>query len=430
MEASRIGILRPLRLRDFRLLWIGTTVSLVGDGIFLVAIAWHVYDLTHSPASLAIVGVAQTVPIVLLLLAAGVLADRMDRRYLMIAGDLLRFAAVGAMALMAFNGTLTVPKIVMLAVVVGTGQALYMPSFSSIVPVVVPEDLLVEASSLSELIRPVAMILVGPFVGGVIIGVAGTGWAFAVDALSFAWSASMIAMMHHRHERPDEASAPLQDLREGLKFVRTTKWFWVCLVASGVGVLLTLGAWEILLPFLVKEDLHASAVALGLVYAAGGLASVVTAAAMGQQGRLPRRPLTVYYVLWVISCAAQVGFAAAFHVWQIALIGVVVQACVSAFTVLWFTMEYRLVPAEILGRVSSIDWLVVVAGAPLSYALIGPLVHLMGARATLVVTGLLGAFALAIPLFIRGALDPERDGSFLEPVVAEPLDVGAIVTVG
>ena len=139
---------------------------------------------------------------------------------------------------------------------------------------------------------------------------------------------------------------------------------------------------------------------------------------MGGLGRLPRRPLTAYYVLWVVSCAAQVGFAVAFHVWQVAIIAMVVQACMSGFTVLWFTMEYRFVPSEMLGQVSSIDWLVVLAGAPLSFALIGPLVNAMGARATLIVTGVLGALALAVPLFVRGALDAERDGSFAEPVLA------------
>ncbi len=421
MDVSRIGIVRPLRLRDFRLLWIGTTVSMVGDGVFIVALAWQVYSLSHSPAALAIVGVAQSVPIVLLILGAGVLADRVDRRYLMIAGDVIRFAAVGTMAILVFTGAVTVAKLVGLAVLVGIGQALYMPAFSSIVPFVVTEDLLVEASSLAEFVRPVAFTLVGPLVGGVIVGAAGTGWAFTADALSFAWSAVMIARMRLHREEPAERSAPLDDLRQGFRWVRATRWFWISLVASGVGVLLTLGAWEILLPFVVKEELHASAFVLGIVYACGGVAAVTTAVVMGQRGRLPKRPITSYYGYWAVSCLAQVGFGVAFHVWEVALIAMVIQTCVTAFTVLWFAMEYRIVPPALLGRVSSIDWLVVLAGAPLSFALIGPLVHVLGARGTLVVTGVLGTIAMVVPLFLRGALDPERDGSFAEPEAVELL---------
>jgi DHA3 family tetracycline resistance protein-like MFS transporter len=418
---DRFGILRPLQVRDFRFLWIGTTVSMVGDGIFIVTLAWQVYSLSHSPAALAVVGAAQATPIVLLLLGAGVLADRVDRRYLMIVGDLLRFAAVGAMSLMVTSHTVTVPRIVALAVVVGIGQALYMPAFSSIVPFVVSEDLLVEASSLAEFVRPIAQTLAGPFIGGVIVGVAGTGWAFAADAASFAWSASMIALMRPHREEPAEVSKPLEDLREGFRWVRANRWFWISLVSTGIGVLLTAGAWEVLVPYIVKEELHASAVVLGLVYALGGCAAVVTAAVMGQRGRLPKRPITTYYGLWAMSCLAQVGFGIAFHVWQVAITAMVIQTCVTAFSVLWFTMEYRIVPAALLGRVSSIDWLLVLAGAPLAFALVGPLVHLFGARGTMVVTGSLGTIAMLIPLILRGALDPEHDGSLAEPVVEPAL---------
>jgi MFS family permease len=377
--------------------------------------------MTDSPAALAVVGLAQAIPIVLLLLGAGILADRIDRRYLMIAGDLSRAAAIGGMALLVAGGGVTVAWLIVLAVVVGIGQALYMPAFSSIVPFIVSEDQLVEANSLAEFVRPVAQTLAGPFLGGLIVGAAGTAWAFGLDAASFVVSAASIAMMRPVRGRPAEPSAPLTDLREGLAFVRSTRWFWVCLVSTGAAVLLTTGAWEVLVPFLVKEELGASAFALGVVYAAGGVAAVVTAAAMGQQGRLPRKPLTAYYVLWAGACVMLIGFGVAFDTWQVAVFMMVVQACVTAFTVLWFTMEYRLVPPELLGRVSSIDWLLVLAGAPASFALVGPLVDVMGVRGTFVLTGVLGVIATLVPLAVRGALDPERDGSLAEPAVTGEL---------
>ncbi|MGZ8619516.1 MAG: MFS transporter, partial [Actinomycetota bacterium] len=135
---DRVGVLRPLRFADFRRLWIGTTVSLIGDGIYIVAMALQVLELDNRAGTLALVGIAWSVPQVLLLLASGALSDRLDRRLLMIAGDLIRLAAVTTIGALSIAGVLTVPILVGLVVVYGAGQALFGPSFSAIVPSIVP----------------------------------------------------------------------------------------------------------------------------------------------------------------------------------------------------------------------------------------------------------------------------------------------------
>ena len=416
---DRVGLLKPLRHRDFRLLWGGTTVSMVGDGFFVIALAWQVYDLSPNPAALAAVGVAWSLPQVLLLMPGGVLADRMDRRSLMIAGDLLRALAVGAMATLSLAGIITVEVIVGLSALFGIGDALFIPSFTSIVPSLVPEEHLVHANSLAEFINPVAHTLLGPFLGGIIIGVAGVGWAFAADAASFVFSALMIGLIAHRHVRTEKQSSPMEDLREGLAFVRRNRWFWVSLVSTGAAILCTVGAWDALVTFLIKEELGASAFALGLVFAAGGVGALVAAVVMGQRGRLPRKPLTAYYVAFAISCLLMLGFGLVFDVWQALVISALVQAASATSNILWFTMEYRLVPKEMLGRVGSLDWMIVLAGLPLSYALVGPLADLIGVRETLMATGALGALVMLVPIFIPGALTPERDGSLHETPATE-----------
>jgi MFS family permease len=416
---DRVGLLKPLRHRDFRLLWGGTTVSLIGDGFFVIALAWQVYDLSPNPAALAAVGVAWSLPQVVLLMPGGVLADRMDRRSLMIAGDLLRALAVGAMAALSLSGIITVEVIVGLSAVFGIGDALFIPSFTSIVPLLVPEEHLVHANSLAEFINPVAHTLLGPFLGGILIGVAGVGWAFAADAASFAFSALMIGLIAHRHVKAEKQSSPMEDLREGLAFVRRNRWFWVSLVSTGAAILCTVGAWDALVTFLIKEELGASAFALGLVFAAGGVGALVAALVMGQRGRLPRKPLTAYYVAFAISCLLMLGFGLVFDVWQALVISALVQAASATSNILWFTMEYRLVPKEMLGRVGSLDFMIVLAGLPLSYALVGPLADLIGVRETLMATGALGALVMLAPIFIPGALTPERDGALDEPPATE-----------
>src|SRR3972149_4683038 len=109
---DRIGILRPLRIRDFRLLWTGMTVSMVGDGIYLVAVAWQAYEVWHEASALAAVGLAWSIPQFALLMFSGVLSDRLDRRHLMIAGDAIRFVAICAVGLLSLADELTLPRLV------------------------------------------------------------------------------------------------------------------------------------------------------------------------------------------------------------------------------------------------------------------------------------------------------------------------------
>src|SRR5436309_16106982 len=118
---GRGNLLAPLRHRDFALLWVGQTGSLIGDGVFLVAMAWQVYALSNVPTALSTVGIAMTVPTIAFLLLGGVVSDRFDRRRVILASDLGRAAAVGLIAVLAIGGWLQLWHIVMLAAVYGSG---------------------------------------------------------------------------------------------------------------------------------------------------------------------------------------------------------------------------------------------------------------------------------------------------------------------
>jgi MFS family permease len=116
----------------------------------------------------------------------------------MIVGDLVRGAAVGTIGIMSLTGTLTLPWLITLAVVSGAGQATFEPAFMSIVPTIVTSDLLVDANSLGQFVRPITWTLIGPLIGGALVAGAGTGWAFIGDAGTFVFSATMIALMRTR----------------------------------------------------------------------------------------------------------------------------------------------------------------------------------------------------------------------------------------
>jgi DHA3 family tetracycline resistance protein-like MFS transporter len=145
------------------------TVSFLGDGLYTVAIAWQVYSLSNAPTALAVVGVAWMLPQVLLLLLGGAISDRFERRLVLMLSDGIRGAAIATIGVLAVTGTLELWHLIVLVAVYGTGSALFLPSFTGIVRDVVPRDLLVEANSLDQFVRPLCVRLIGPAVGGVLI---------------------------------------------------------------------------------------------------------------------------------------------------------------------------------------------------------------------------------------------------------------------
>lgn len=411
---SRLGILRPLRIRDFALLWAGATVSLAGDGVYVVALAWQVYELSNSPTALSLVGVAWTLPLGLFLLLGGVVSDRVERRRVMIAADVARALAVGAMGVLTVTGAVELWHLIALAAVFGIGEAFFGPAFTSIVPQIVPRELLVQANSLDQFIRPFAFLLMGPALGGWLVASFGAGQAFLVDAATFLVSATAILLMRPRplEREAEERSSLLRDVREGFAFVRAHAWLWVTLVAAAVFLLAYWGPVEVLVPYRIRNELGGGPDDFGFVLAAGGVGSILAAALLGQRG-LPRRHITFMYSCWAIGCLALVGFGLAGAVWQLMAMSFVDGALATAGLIVWGTLVQTLVPASLLGRVTSLDWLVSTSLVPVSFALTGPIAAGIGVQATFVAGGIIAATATALFLFVPGVRDTEREGGLV-----------------
>jgi MFS family permease len=399
---ARRGLLAPLRHRDFRRLWIGTCASLLGDGAFTVALAWQVYVLTDAPTAMGVVGVAMTVATIVFLLLGGVASDRFDRRRVMLAADAMRFAAVGALAALTLTHALELWHVVVLVVAYGTGQAFYAPAFDSYVPELLPEAQLAQANALDQVVRPIALRMAGPALGGVLTGALGAGAAFALDAATFAASAAALLAIAPRPARPrGDAPSLAGELREGIRFLRGRTWLWATFASAAVAYLLFMGPVEVLVPFVVKHELGGGAGALGAVFAAGGLASVLAAVMVARRG-LPRRDMTFMIVAWTLATLAVAGYGLGTAVWQLMIASALFNALETAGTIVWATMKQRHVPAAMLGRVSSLDWLISIGLLPLSFALAGPVSGAIGARATLVGAALLGAAVTAATLLVPG----------------------------
>ena len=133
-----------------------------------------------------------------------------------------------------------------------------------------------------------------------------------------------------------------------------------------------------------------------------------------QRGSIGRRPLTLMYLAWAVGMLMTAGFGLITAVWQGLFVAFVAEGSISLLIVLWYTMLQRLVPGRFLGRVMSLDWMISIAGLPLSFAVVGPLANWIGTDQTLILAGLLGAVVTIAAMFIPGALAPERDGRLAE----------------
>jgi DHA3 family tetracycline resistance protein-like MFS transporter len=397
-------------------MWTGLTVSLLGDGIFFVAIAWQTYRLSNFPTALSLVGFSWSLPMVLFVLVGGVMSDRFDRRWVLVTADAIRGVSLTLMGLLAITGTMELWHLVALAAVFGVGQAFFGPAIGAIVPDIVPKHLLVEANSLDNFVRPMAERLVGPALGGFIVAVGapdtGAGLAFLIDAGTFAISAIAVLNMA---PIPKQAGGPgtrslIREIREGVSFVRGQTWLWATLVSAAFSLLFAIGPFEVLIPFVVKNQLGGGSNDLGLVFAAGGVGAIVAALVMGQRG-LPRLHITVMYLSWGTGIALMIGFAVAEVPWHAMVVNGVIWALFTIGMIVWMTLMHRLVPSRVLGRVSSLDWMTSLVLVPLSFALTGPLSEAIGVNTVLIGGGILGGIATFLFLFVPGVRDTERSGA-------------------
>jgi hypothetical protein len=188
--------------------------------------------------------------------------------------------------------------------------------------------------------------------------------------------------------------------------VRANAWLWATLCSAALALLATYGPFEVLLPYIIRNDLGGDAATFGVVLSAGGLGSIAAALAIGRRGA-PRRYMTFMYVAWAVAIGLDIGVAVAIAAWQMCVIAFVSFGCSTAGMVVWNTLLHTRVPPEMIGRVSSLDWFVSIGLIPVSFAVTGPVAELIGARTTLAVAGLLGVAACAF-LFVPGVRDPER----------------------
>jgi MFS family permease len=415
-NARRLGALAE---REFRLLFLGLTVSFIGSAFANIALAFAVLDLTGSKADLGYVLAARTLPMVAFLLVGGIWADRLPRNHVMVASNVLSGLSQAAIAVLLFSGHAQIWQLGALAAVNGASSAFFFPASTGIIPQTVPEPLLQQANAVLRLGRN-GSVIVGGAVAGFVVYATSPATGIAVDAATFLMAAALTAAIRLPRSVHMESSNFLADLTLGWREFTGRAWLWAIVIQFGFVNAVQQGSEGVLGPAVSKDNYHGAA-GWGLIGAAQAVGLVIGGVLMLRLR--PRRMLLVATLGFLLSAPLLFGLAIPLPLATVLLLGVLAGIGMETFGVLWDTTMQQEIPQDRLSRVYSYDALGSFALIPLGLAVAGPIAEAVGTRATLFAAGLISLTATLAVLLVGDVRELRRR----EPVVLrEPSVEGAV----
>jgi MFS transporter, DHA3 family, tetracycline resistance protein len=399
------AVLVPLRHRDFRLLLTGQTVSSFGNSISNVAVPFQLLALGASPLQLGITIAIETVTAVAFLLLGGAVADRVQRRTLILASDALAGSVLATVAALSTSGALRIEHLYVAAAALGAAEAFLSPAFSAIIAELVPADIL-RAGNAARLLSRSAARIAGPTIGGLVVAFVSPAAAFGIDALTFLFSFATLLLAHPDKRTAAPSTSIVADIREGFGYVFRYRWLWTTTIYFMLVNVAYAGQSGVMTPLLVRDTLAGDARVFGFVNSAYGVGTIVAGIGVAQlAARRPGRVMFAFELLAALGVLA-IGLAPTLPVVLVAM--VVMGVALASSTVIWQSLLQRLVPTHVLGRVTSIDLLgnsVINPLAPLiAAALIGP----VGPPGTFLIAGIYALVLVAIAVIASPLRDMEE----------------------
>jgi MFS family permease len=352
----------PLRRsRDYRRLWFGQLISTTGRAITLVALPFQVFQLTGSALAVGLIGLVELIPLILFSVVGGAVADRVDRRKLLLATE-AGLAATSALLLGgAVHGDPHLWFLYLVAGLQASLMAINQPTRAAIVPKLVGRDLLPAAMALSQVLFSTTMI-VGPALGGLILGRFGLAWAYATDVISFGASILAAALIRplppHRGE--ELTTTGWQDVKEGFAYLRRRR----ILISTFIIDLdaMIFGMPRALFPVLAAEVFHVGPQGLGLLYAAPALGALIGALTAGWVGEVRRQGRAVIWAV-VVWGTAIAGFGLSGNHFGLALALLAVAGAADVISAVFRgTILQVSTPDALRGRISAVHIMVVTGG--------------------------------------------------------------------
>jgi MFS family permease len=378
-----------LKERQFRLLWLGQTISALGDSLVPVALTFAVLDLTGSATDVGLVFAAFMGARMIFIVAGGVWSDRLPRQLVMIGADLVRAGAQAIVALAFFTDTVAIWHLVVAAALVGGASAFFGPASTGLVKTLVSPERLQEANALINMSQNAIQIF-GPVTAGALVVFVGFGPIFAVDALTFVASAICLVGMRlpSTIDRMRRRSF-LAEAREGVHEVLERTWLWSAFLTFSISNV-TIAMYFVLGPLVVERELGGAS-DWGLLLTGGAIGGLVGSTVALRYK--PARPLIPAFLLMFFVSAQLAALIPPLQIVGLMVVAALAFASISIGNALWDTMLQQHIPEESISRVSGLDWMISLVFMPLGYVLAGPIADAIGLDLTLALAAGVSAVA-------------------------------------
>lgn len=390
-RSGLVAAFGALQVRDYRLLWLNAVTFFIGGGMRVVAMSWLVLDLTDSPAFVGAVLFAQGAPMAVLLLPAGVWADRADRRVLLIVSQLVSAAATAALAVLILAGVVAVWHVLVIAILLGAAMAVGQPARQALVPALVGPERLMNAIVLNNMIQNLSFVI-GPAVAGGLLATIGTGGTFVAQAvLLLAGLPWLLALRSPPVRQAAARVSGLADVREGIAHVTESAFLRSLFVVTAFTGIFYMGSQQALLPVFARDVLDSGEVGLGALSATFGLGMLAGSLLIASRGDFERKGDVL---LWSLLIGAGVFFTFAMSRWlPLSLAMMAAWGFGAAFFMnLTVTLIQSHTPDALMGRVMSVQALCFFGVSPIGNLESGAVAQTLGAPAAATV----GAGAVAL----------------------------------
>jgi MFS family permease len=382
-----------LAQRDFGLFWISLLFSAVGSQISTIAIAWQVYEITNSPFQLGLTGLFHALPVMIFSIPGGVVADRMDRRRLLIITQALAAILALILGLLTSTGQVRVWHIYAVTFLSGAVGIFDAPARTALIPLLVSSEQLASAYALNITWRQIAT-LAGPFLGGIVISAFGISTSYYIDALSFLSVIICLAFMRARPSSPTEKrESPLQSVRGGFNFIRENSAI-LGLMSMDTCVNF-FGAYRSMMPAFARDILGTGPAGLGALLGVPALGALVGSGVVMALGNPKHKGRLILWVTWLYTVGL-ICFALS-RSFALSLVIVFFLGLVDAIgETVRDTLVQLITPDRMRGRVKSFDQVFMSAGTYLGYAQMGTAATFFGIPGALILGGSLGSAAVLL----------------------------------
>lgn len=363
----------------------------MGDALSPVAFVFAALQVTHTASGLGLVLAASTTARVVFLPIGGVWADRLPRQLVMLSSDVIRAAAEVVLAAVLLSGHAQLWILILLAIVDGAAGAFFVPATGALVPQTVTAARLQQANALMGLSRSTTSVA-GPAISGLLVALIGPGWVFAIDAATYVVSAISLALLRVPRLEARPPTSFVSELVAGWRAVTSRPWYLTNLSSHALWNFAIAGFF-VLGPVVAKQHLGGAS-AWGLISAALGGGSVI--GGLVALRVTPRRPLVAANLALTLSALQILALVPPLSTVAIMCACVVGFAGLAFLNEVWAATVGQIIPADVLARANSFDWLLSLIAMPAGFAIWGPIADHVGLRPTLVAA----AVILALPSFL------------------------------